>query len=312
MPPDVATVSPGFLKPIGLSFVHPYARGKIPVVFVHGLEATPESWARMVEGLETDPVIRQHHQFWTFGYSAGEPILHSASLLRQALLEARDRYDRERSDRAFDRMVLVGYSMGGILAKVMAESSLWDMISSRPVENLLGPPEARETLRRALFFKPVPEVSRIIYIATPHRGSDVDQGPLRWLGLLLNQPLSGLRKLHEALLASNEPGFFHEPFREGLPSSVDQLAWRHPIMLALLDLTLNPAVKFHSIIADITGHPGTGGTDGVVPYVSSHLDGANSELIVPGGHLCQINPLVIRECQRILKEHLAAQSIDAA
>jgi len=315
-PPVVPTFSPGFdLKPIGLSLLRPYMRGKIPVVFIHGLGATPQSWARMIDGLETDPIIRSHYQFWTFGYATGEPILYSASLLRRALVETRDRYDQERSDPAFDRMVLVGHSMGGILAKVMAENSrsvLWDKISTRPVEKLLGPPEAREVLRQSFFFKAVPEVSRIVYIATPHRGSGVDQGPLRWLALLLNQPLDALRKLHESLLASNDPEFFHQSFREGLPSSVDQLAWQHPILLTLFDLVFNPGVKFHSIIADINDHPGARGTDGVVPYASSHVVGASSELIVQGGHLCQAEPLVIRECQRILKEHLASRAVDPA
>ena len=65
-------------------------------------------------------------------------------------------------------------------------------------------------------------------------------------------------------------------------------------------------MKFHSIIADINDPPGRGGTDGVVPYASSHLDGASSELIVHGVHLCQANPLVISECERILEENLAS------
>ena len=39
----------------------------------------------MIEGLEADPSIRRHYQFWTFGYATGEPILYSASLLRPSL-----------------------------------------------------------------------------------------------------------------------------------------------------------------------------------------------------------------------------------
>jgi hypothetical protein len=63
-------------------------------------------------------------------------------------------------------------------------------------------------------------------------------------------------------------------------------------------------VNYHSIIADRRDPPRDGGTDGVVPYASAHLDGAVSELLVHGGHLCQAHPLVIRECRRILTEHL--------
>ena len=62
----------------GLSSVRPHVRGKIPAVLIHGLGSGPRSWARMIEGLEADPILREHYQFWTFGYRTGEPILYSA------------------------------------------------------------------------------------------------------------------------------------------------------------------------------------------------------------------------------------------
>ena len=296
-------------EPIGLTLLDPYTPGKIPAVFVHGLGNTPDSWSRMIGSLEADPAIREHYQFWTFGFSTGEPILYSAGLLRQALADARERYDPGRTDRAFDHMVLIGYSMGGILAKAMvaeSQSFLWNGISSRPFASLQGPEEAREVLRRSFFFKPVPEVSRVICIATPHRGSQVDQGALHWLGSRLNQPMERLRKIHESLVVSNDPEFFHKSFQEKLQTSVDQLTWQHPRLMALLKLAVSPRVKFHSIIADVSDPPAAGGTDGFVPYGSAHLEGAVSEKIVRSGHLCQANPLVIEETDRILKEHLAS------
>jgi pimeloyl-ACP methyl ester carboxylesterase len=303
MSPDVQ------FEPIGLAPVHSYVRGKIPVVLIHGLGSNPRSWVPMIASLEADPVIERHFQFWTFGYSTGEPILYSASLLRQSLRQARERYDPQMTDGSFVQTVLIGHSLGGILAKLMAQDSgtaLWGRISSQPVDKLLGPADARDALRQSQFFKAVPEVSRIVYIATPHRGSDADYGALRWLGTWLNQPLDDMRKNYEALLASNQPDFFQKSFLGGLPSSVDQLIWEHPQLMALFDLDFKPGVKFHSIVADVDDPPGPSGTDGVVPYASAHLDGASSELIVHGGHLCQGNPIVIRECARILKEHLAS------
>ena len=47
----------------------------------------------MIHELEADPVLREGCQFWTFAYSTGEPVLYSASVLRRALLQARERYD---------------------------------------------------------------------------------------------------------------------------------------------------------------------------------------------------------------------------
>ena len=66
-------------EPTGLSLLRPYQRGKIPVVFVHGLWSNPWSWSRMIESLEADPALRDRYQFWTFGYSTGDPLPYSAS-----------------------------------------------------------------------------------------------------------------------------------------------------------------------------------------------------------------------------------------
>lgn len=292
----------------GLSLVRPYVRGKIPVVLIHGLGSSPRSWARMIEGLEADPILRANYQFWTFRYSTGEPILYSASVLRRALLQARAQYDPDGSDPAFDRMVLIGHSLGGLLAKLMVQDSrsrLWETVSAQPAERLDGPAEARELLRQAFLFKPLPGVRRIIFIATPHRGSRLDRGALHALGSRLIRHGDPLQRAYATLLASNRPDFFLNTFREGLPTSVDQLTWDHPLLLALRDVGIDPAVKYHSIIADLRDPPRDRGTDGVVPYASAHLDGVASELRIHGGHLCQADHLVIRECRRILTEHLS-------
>jgi pimeloyl-ACP methyl ester carboxylesterase len=261
----------------------------------------------MIEGLEADPILRANYQFWTFGYPTGEPILYSASVLRRALLLARARYDPDDSDPAFDRMVLIGHSLGGLLAKVMAQDSrsrLWETVSAQPPDRLDGPTEARECLRQAVLFKPLPGARRLIFIATPHRGSRLDRGAIRALGSRIIRHEDPLQRAYASLLASNRPDFFLDTFREGLPTSVDQLTWDHPLLLALRDVGIDPAAQYHSIIADRRDPPRAGGTDGVVPYASAHLDGAASELLIHGGHLCQADPLVIRECRRILTEHL--------
>jgi hypothetical protein len=261
----------------------------------------------MIEGLEADPTLRANYQFWTFGYPTGEPILYSASVLRRALLQARAQYDPDGSDPAFDRMVLVGHSLGGLLAKLMAQDSrsrLWETISAQPPDRLDGPAEARACLRQAFLFEPLPGVRRLIFIATPHRGSRLDRGAVRALGTRLFRHGDPLQRAYATLLASNRPDFFLDAFREGLPTSVDQLTWDHPLLLALGDVGIDPAVEYHSIIADRSDPPRAEGTDGVVPYASAHLDGAASELVIHGGYLCQDDPLVIRECRRILAEQL--------
>ena len=99
-------------EPTGLSLLRPYERGKIPVVFIHGLWSNPWSWSRMIESLEADAALRDRYQFWTFGYSTGDPIPYSAWLLRRDLEEVRRKFGPHGSDGAFDGMVVVGHSMG--------------------------------------------------------------------------------------------------------------------------------------------------------------------------------------------------------
>ncbi len=293
-------------EPTGLSLLRPYRRGKVPVVLIHGLWSNPWSWARMIEVLEADAALRNRYQFWTFGYSTGDPLPYSASLLRRDLDEVRRKLDPDRADGAFDRMVVVGHSMGGLLAKMMVQESgtrLWQLFSERPAEDLAGDPADCELFRSALIYKPRPEVRRVIFIATPHRGSRVDRGGLERIGSRLVRLPDPLRATHDRLLARNGPDFFTERFRKGLPTSIDELEWHSPILMRLDELGLAPTIKAHSIIADRHHPPGAGGNDGLVPYESAHLQGIASESLVASGHLCQDHSDVIREVGRILAEH---------
>jgi pimeloyl-ACP methyl ester carboxylesterase len=313
-PPRNANADVGELlryEPTGLSLLTSYERGKVPVIFIHGLWSSPWSWSRMVGEFEKDPALRGRYQFWTFGYSTGNPIPHSAQLLRDDIRQARSKFDPEGTDAAFDRMVIVGHSMGGLLAKMMAQEGgdrLWKALSRKPFSELEGEPADRELLERAIFYKPCTEVRRVVFIATPHRGSRVDRGEMRRAGSRLISLPDPLRQVHSRLIARNAPDFYIPPFRDGMPTSVEELQWEYPLLMALSDLGFAPAVKVHSIIADRRDPPHAGGTDGLVPYESAHLSGTDSELLVSSGHLCQDNPVVIREVGRILLEHLGSAS----
>jgi pimeloyl-ACP methyl ester carboxylesterase len=281
-------------------------RGKVPVVLIHGLWGNPHLWDWMVADLEADPALRGRYQFWTFRYASGDSIPYSAHLLWQSLRQARRAFDPDGTDAAFDRMVIVGHSLGGILAKMMVQASgsrLWQTVGERPIDKVAGPPEDCRLIRQVFCYEAVPEVRRLVCIATPHRGSPLASGPFRRLGTRLCCWPSRFRQARETLLASNEPGLFAAGFRSELPTSVGELAPGHPLLMALCDLTIDPSVHSHSNIADLRDPPGPGATDGIVPYSSSHLEGAASESRVPGHHICLNHPAVIREVQRILREH---------
>ena len=96
-----------------LTAVQPYRRGRIPVVLVHGTGSSPGRWADMVNDLMNDPRIREHFQFWYFTYDSGNPILFSASGLRELLTAAVARLDPDGTDPALHRMVVIGHSQVG-------------------------------------------------------------------------------------------------------------------------------------------------------------------------------------------------------
>jgi hypothetical protein len=66
-------------------------------------------------------------------------------------------------------------------------------------------------------------------------------------------------------------------------------------------------IPYHSIISDRGRGDTPNSSDGVGPYWSSNLDGAESEKIVPSGHGAEHSPQRIAEVLRILNEHIAGK-----
>jgi hypothetical protein len=92
-------------------------------------------------------------------------------------------------------------------------------------------------------------------------------------------------------------------------SSVRGLSPQNPLIKALAEITVDRRVPFHSIMGDRGLGDGEQGSDGVVPYNSAHLAGAESELIVPADHGTHVHPLAVWEVQRILKLHLQQSGV---
>jgi hypothetical protein len=88
------------------------------------------------------------------------------------------------------------------------------------------------------------------------------------------------------------------------PTSIKGLSPQNPMIQALAGVAIDRGVPFHSIIGDRGLGDGEQGSDGVVPYKSSHLEGAESELIAPSDHAATAHPFTGLEVKRILKLHL--------
>ncbi|MBR7139451.1 MAG: alpha/beta fold hydrolase [Lentisphaeria bacterium] len=294
----------------GLYHLEPYDDKRIPVVFVHGLMSDARTWSQMLNTLLHDPVIRDRYQFLGFAYSSGNPIFVSAANLRRELRALREQLVKQkRSTAAFDKMVLVGHSMGGLLSRLQitgsSEAELMKALQIRETETLKSKLEPSEKQRfESLFnFEPSPFVRRVIFIAVPHRGSEVATGWLAGVGASLIRLPANLVKRNVQII-SEVAGL--ERLAEALKKTgtgIDNLRPDDVALNYLNKLVIAPDVPFHSIIGNRKSQGTPGGSDGIVPYSSSHLDGAASELVVKSGHSVQQNKLAIQEVRRILLKH---------
>ncbi|HKN12152.1 MAG TPA: hypothetical protein VJX68_03065 [Candidatus Binatus sp.] len=288
----------------GLYMLHPYHPNMIPVVFVHGTASSPARWAEMANELLGDPAIASHYQLWFFMYNSGNPIALSAMRLRESLIAARKDLDPEDKDPALNQMVVIGHSQGGLLTKMMVVDSgnrFWNNVTSVPFDQAELDPETRDLASRAMFFKPQPYVTRVIFIATPHRGSYMASNPIVKFGnKFINLPGS-LAKSAIAIGKLREPSMMGTPFT--IPTALDNMDGSNPFIKALSSLPIAPGVHAHSIIPVQGSGPVEEGDDGVVEYKSAHIDGVESELVVRSGHSTQATPETIEEVRRILYEH---------
>ncbi len=284
----------------------PYDPGRIPVVFVHGTASSPGRWANMVNDLLADPWIRRRFQFWFFMYDTGNPIAYSAMLLRDKLTDMEARLDPEGRDPCLRQMIVIGHSQGGLLTKLTAVDTgarLWNAVSRVPIDDVPMSAETRELLRHALFIEPLPFVHRLVFVATPHRGSFVAG---QWFSSMINRWV----RLPRNLLASSRDLLVHgrDVFYTGrtlgrLPTAAENMTAGNPFLEGLAAIPVVTSVPYHSIIAVKGPGPFLEGNDGVVAYRSAHIEGAASELVVRSTHSTQGEPATIQEVRRILHVH---------
>jgi pimeloyl-ACP methyl ester carboxylesterase len=314
---DVRAATSGFLYPgqtsyrSGLYMLEPYQPGKIPVLLVHGLWSTPIKWMEMFNDLRSVPEIARRYQFWFFFYPTGQPFIYSAATLREELTEIRKLLDPNGRQAALDQMVLVGHSMGGLLAKLQTVESgdhFWSALTEKPFDTVKGDTEALYRLHSTYFFRANPSIRRVITIATPHEGSSRSNWATQWLGRRIISPPPVFAKLAEQLNLQN-PDVFGEDGHRLTRNSVEMLAPDSPALKALAAADSAPWVTCHNVIgrvaeSDWLGNESTTG-DTVVALASAKSADAVSEIVVDAEHnMTHRHPLTILEVRRILLEHV--------
>ncbi|MCF6174922.1 MAG: alpha/beta hydrolase [Victivallaceae bacterium] len=293
--------------PEGLYLLTPYSKNKIPVVFVHGLMSSPRTWMQLTNSLLGNKAIREKYQFFFFAYPTGLPVLYSAKKLRNALLEAQREFDPQHNNPYFNRMVVIGHSMGGLLTKTLVIDPGRDLekkLFNAPIEAMDLSNEQKKFLTDILCFKPLPFVSEVVFMATPHRGAAmVEWGITQWANSFITLPSKFVDKIkemnHKALI---RVGVIDDDDLLAKLTGVNSLDPNNKALAVMNQKTI--IVPFHLVIGDQKKAGKVGGSDGVVDYSSSHLDGTASELVIKSGHNVQTMPEGIKEIRQILLNHL--------
>ena len=270
------------------------------MLFVHGLDSTPATFAPLYFNLLEDREIRERYQFWVFSYPSGYAYPYSATLLRRELDKVQKEFPQNKE------IVIVGHSMGTLLSRLMvtdAGEELWIDAFGKPVSETKISGASREMLEETLVFENRPEIRRAIFISGPHRGSDL---AIDWVGRFFSKIIrlpATIADVRDAVVsvATADAAAINIA---ASPNSIDSLSPTNSFVLAINKIPVAPGVEFHSIMGDRGKGDTPDSSDGVVPYWSSHLEGAASEKIVPSGHPAHQNPEGMAEVGRILHLHL--------
>ncbi len=310
---DPQTILDSFINPRSgaeetqLRAIEPYQRGKIPVVFIHGLLSNAYTWAEMINELQAQPGFVEDFQIWVVEYPTGQPFLTSAAECREQLRSARHTFDPNHEDPQLSETVLVGHSMGGLVSKLQVASSgdcLWRSIANRPFDQVSIPAGYRQRMAEAFFFEPSPDVSRVVFVGTPHRGSGFANRSIGRIGSLLVEEPENLVQAHTELIRCN-PGVFSEEIRRRIPTSIDLLEPQSKLLNAIASLPVRCGVQMHSVIGNRCCTIFNGKSDGVVPVKSARDSRAVSERYIKTIHTrLTKNPETVQELLAILQLHL--------
>ena len=293
-----------------LFMLEPYNPNKKVIVLIHGLASSPEAWVRLTNDIMGDPVLRDHYQVWQVFYSTNMPILESRFQIHALITQAFNQVDAKAS--AKKDAVLIGHSMGGIISRLLVSDA--DLV--QPAVELFDSDrtvrfQSDPLFRARLQIHSIPNFDRAIFLSSPHRGTAYAD---RWFTLaarkIIKLPGAFLGALSESIQDGSVKGFIQDFSHGFIQNGPSDLSKNSKFTELTKDVVPKKGFKFHSIIGNITqSNDPDVITDDVVPYRSAHLDNAQSEKIIHGGHSIQETPEAVLELRRILRLHLVEHGL---
>ncbi|WP_109440286.1 lipase family alpha/beta hydrolase [Acinetobacter haemolyticus] len=282
-----------------LYMLEPYHPQKKVVVLIHGLASSPEAWVSLTNDIIGAEDLRENYQVWNVFYSTNMPIFESRYQIHALLQQAFNQFDT--SSQAHHQAVLIGHSMGGVISRLLVSQA---DISSAAIQKMnaaqLSQYQQQAAIKQRFQFVPLTNFSRAIFIAAPHQGTQYAD---RWFTQIARKIIKLPYKFYTAVEQGQGLG---KPHQKGLiENGAGDLSHGSNFMQLSKQIQPETNVIYHSIVGNTTSLKAVDKmTDGIVPYQSSHLPNAASELIIRGGHSIQETPEAILEIRRILRLHL--------
>lgn len=303
-----------------LFMLEPYNPNKKIIIMIHGLASSPEAWIAMTNDIMGDGVLRENYQVWQIFYSTNMPIIESRYQIYALLKQAFDDLALKYPNKPPQHAVLLGHSMGGVISRLLVSDDdftpqVLNYLQKKNVHQYervknFGPAHERLAMHAL-----TPPIDRAIFVSSPFKGTDFAD---RWFTLaarkIIKLPQSFLTATVETIshglsgdLTTDYLKQFGKDFLQNGPSDLSK---KSAFMKITGNTKISPKVKYHVIMGNDTKSTDINDiTDGIVPYYSAHLEGAQSEKIIHGGHSIQYSPEAVLELRRILRLHLKELNI---
>lgn len=286
----------GFVSPAqaetrrGVFAIGDISEHKTPIIMVHGLNSDPLIWRHLTMAILNQPDLLALYQIWHIYYPSGPPPFYSAARTRENL---RALLQQIASPRPIDKAVIIGHSMGGVVAKLLATEThlgLWDAAFNQSPDAVLTADNAE--LKDIFIFEPVFKHNTVFFLDTPFKGSQVANSTIGYIDAKLVTLPSDFTHLFQQLINRVGPDVITAKMQPFLldygPNSVQVLRPGHPLMEALYDMPI--AGESYAIIGSTSVLSCdelslcSAISDGVVSFESANYQYAKEFIIAPSNH----------------------------
>ncbi len=313
-----------------LFMLEPYNPDKRIIIMMHGLASSPKTWVGLTNDILNDAKLQESYQVWQVFYPTNMPMLETRFQVQRLIAAAYELVDANHTTIAGQNSVIIGHSMGGVIARMM----LSDNDLSKNFNDLINSPNDPEAIQNDdlnnfllnIYHQPslegrfklnaIPQIDTAIFISSPHKGT-------KFADLWFTKALRKIIKLPAEIvkfdIGDDEQKVSNSPLGALLlRNGASQLSDKSAFMQLTSNIKINSKISYHSIMGNAKDElvsrlevfEENQSSDGIVPYKSAHLAGAQSETIIAGGHDIHTNPKTVVVLRKILHTHLKKHPIN--